>query len=212
MQPLSPLSPIRFFALRDVRVQGRLFVEAMQTDHASLLRLEPDRFLSWFRTEAGLKPKAEVYGGWESQGVAGHTLGHYLSALSLMFAATGDAELKLRSDTIVSELAECQRANGDGYLGATPSGKQIYADVAAGKIENKGAFSLNGGWVPVYALHKVFAGLLDAFYQCDNKEAREVVIELANWADSVFGELSSEQMQQVLFVEHGGMAESLAEV
>ena len=72
------------FALGDVQ----LLDSPVQARHASatldyLLSLDPDRLLHNTRKYAGLAPKAELYGGWESQGIAGHTLGHYLSALAL---------------------------------------------------------------------------------------------------------------------------------
>ncbi len=203
---------IQFFPSSSVRVRDRDFANAMRNNRDYLLRLEPDRLLALFRREAGLLPRAEVYGGWESRGVAGHTLGHYLSALSLMFGATGEAVLKERAAYIVDELVECQNANGDGYIGATPDGKAIYGRIARGEIEAKDPFNLGGGWVPIYTLHKIFAGLLDAYRLCEIELAREAVIGLTDWCDGIFGHLSHQQMQTVLFVEHGGMAESLAEV
>ena len=81
------------FRLEDVRLLAGPFKHAMMRDAEYLLRLDADRLLSGFRKEAGLKPKAEAYGGWESMTIAGHSLGHYLSACALMFASTGDARL-----------------------------------------------------------------------------------------------------------------------
>src|SRR6185503_9534876 len=92
------------FPLEDVRLLEGPFRDAMLRDTAYLLRLDPDRLLSGVRKEAGLTPKAEVYGGWESMTIAGHSLGHYLSACSLMFASTGDARFRERVNYIVSEL------------------------------------------------------------------------------------------------------------
>src|SRR5258708_25779243 len=80
----------RAFPLANVRLLNGPFKRAMDLDARYLLSLEPDRLLSWFRKEAGLKPKATNYGGWESQGIAGLTLGHYLSAGSLMDTSTDD--------------------------------------------------------------------------------------------------------------------------
>ena len=68
------------FRLEDVRLLDGPFKHAMTRDAEYLLRLDADRLLSGFRKEAGLKPKAEAYGGWESMTIAGHSLGHYLSA------------------------------------------------------------------------------------------------------------------------------------
>jgi DUF1680 family protein len=102
------------FAPRDVRLLDGPFRMAMELDAKVLLKMEPDRFLSWFRKEAGLEPKAGVYGGWESQGIAGHSLGHYLSACSRMYQDTGDRQFLERVNYIVAQLAECQQANGNG--------------------------------------------------------------------------------------------------
>ena len=104
------------FPLSQVRLLDGPFRDAMLRDQNYLLSLEPDRLLSWFRKEAGLQPKGEVYGGWESQGIAGHTLGHYLSACSHMYASTGDRRFLDRVNYIVGELAVCQQANGNGYV------------------------------------------------------------------------------------------------
>ena len=114
------------FELEDVRLLDGPFKHAMMRDSAYLLRLDADRLLSGFRKEAGLKPKAEVYGGWESMTIAGHSLGHYLSACALMFASTGDVRFRERVNYIISELDECQRANGNGYVAAIPNGKRSF--------------------------------------------------------------------------------------
>ena len=141
-----------------------------------LLKLEPDRLLAWFRKEAGLAPRAAVYGGWESEKLAGHSLGHYLSACALMYRATNDARFRDRITYIVGELAACQRANGDGYVAAIPEGKRMFAEVARGDIRAK-AFDLNGGWSPFYTLHKLFAGLRDAHHLAGSDEALAVASE-----------------------------------
>jgi DUF1680 family protein len=201
----------RAFDLADVRLLDGPFKRAMQLDAGYLLRLDPDRLLSWFRKEAGLEPKAAVYGGWESQGVAGHSLGHYLSACAMMFASTGDTRFRDRVNYIVAELALCQKANGNGYVAAIPNGKKIFQEVAAGDIRSKG-FDLNGGWVPWYTLHKLLAGLLDAHHYCRSDQALSVAKGLADWAEATTARLTEEQFQRMLACEHGGMNEALAEL
>jgi hypothetical protein len=93
----------------------------MERNADYLLSIEPDRLLHNTRLYAGFAPKGEIYGGWESAGIAGHTLGHYLTAISQQYAATGDARFKKRIDYIISEMAACQQAYGDGYIGALPA-------------------------------------------------------------------------------------------
>ena len=144
---------VQAFDLDQVTLLPGPFQAAMQRDHDYLMSLEPDRLLHNFRTEAGLPAKAPIYGGWENSGVAGHILGHYLSALSLYYRATGDPVIKKRIDYIVDELALCQDKNGGGYVSAIPGGKAMFADVAAGHGNG-----VHRGWVPWYTMHKLLAG------------------------------------------------------
>ncbi len=199
------------FRLEDVRLLDGPFKNAMMRDAAYLLRLDPDRLLSGFRKEAGLKPKAEAYGGWEGMTIAGHSLGHYLSACAMMFASTGDTRFRDRVNYIVDELETVQRANGNGYVAAIPNGKKIFQEVSAGDIRVK-PFDLNGGWVPWYTLHKLFAGLLDVDRYTQNTKALDIAVKLADWADATVANLSEEQFQHMLGCEHGGMNEVLAEL
>lgn len=199
------------FRLEDVRLLDGPFKHAMTRDAEYLLRLEPDRLLSGFRKEAGLTPKAQVYGGWESMSIAGHSLGHYLSACAFMFASTGDARFRERVNYIIAELESCQRANGNGYLAAIPNGKKIFQEVSTGNIRVQ-PFDLNGGWVPWYTLHKLFAGLLDVHRHFHNAKALTIAVRLADWADSTLAKLTEEQFQRMLACEHGGMNEVLAEL
>jgi DUF1680 family protein len=203
-QPVKPT--VDFFNLADVRLLDSPFKAAQDTDHAYLLKLEPDRLLAWFRREAGLQPKAPVYAGWESLGVAGHTCGHYLSALSQMYAATGDPELKRRADYIVSELAVCQQANGGGYLCAFPNSKELWGRLKSGNIDGWAKDT----WAPWYTIHKEMAGLIDTYTYCHNAQALEVAKGLADWTGDEISGLNHDQLQQMLLSEQGGIAESLA--
>ena len=209
----APVLRAKAFDLAQVRLLDGPFKAAQGRDETYLLSLDPDRLLGGFRSEAGLVPKGDKYGGWEQQGVAGHTLGHYLSAVSLMYAATGDPRFKDRADYVVGQLAECQaaNANANGYVGAIPDGRRIFDEVKKGKVEGEG-FSLNGAWVPWYTMHKLFAGLIDADQHAGSERAKQVVVKLADWADATTANLSEQQVQQMLRAEQGGMSESLADV
>jgi DUF1680 family protein len=205
--------------LDQVRLAPSPCLDAVQANTAYLMRLEPDRLLHNYRTSAGLEPKGEVYGGWESDTIAGHTLGHYLSALSLMYAQTGDAECKRRVDYIVDELGAAQAAHGDGYVAGftrkrgdvVEDGKVIFAELKRGDIRSMG-FDLNGCWVPFYNWHKLYAGLFDAQAHCGNAKTLAVAKGLGTYIDGVFAALDDAQVQQVLDCEHGGINESFAEL
>ncbi|MBI4660300.1 MAG: glycoside hydrolase family 127 protein [Verrucomicrobia bacterium] len=210
---VKPAAPpkARPFSLHDVRLLDGPFKEGQDIAVKYLLSLEPDRFLANFRKEAGLKPKAEHYPVWERQGISGHSGGHYLSACAIAYAATGDARFLDRVNYMVDELAECQAANGNGYVAAIPNGKKVYAEVAAGNIRSAG-FDLNGCWVPNYTMHKLFAGLRDAWRICGNAKALDVAKVLADWFESTLANLTDEQMQKIMVTEHGGINETFADL
>ncbi|WP_201741481.1 glycoside hydrolase family 127 protein [Sinomicrobium soli] len=199
------------FSLSAVRLGGGPFYEAQQTDMEYILALDPDRLLAPYVKEAGLEPRAEAYGNWESSGLDGHIGGHYLSALALMYAATGNEALVNRLSYMVSVLAACQEANGNGYTGGIPGGREMWAEIAAGDIRAS-TFSLNDKWVPLYNIHKLFAGLRDAWLVAGNKEAKTVLVKLSDWVLEVTSALSDEQIQEMLVSEHGGMNEVFADV
>lgn len=199
------------FDLDRVTLLESPFKTAMENNAAYLLALDPDRFLAWFRKEAGLKPKAKVYGGWENNTIAGHSLGHYLSACSMMCAATGKETFQNRVTYIVEELNACQEAHGSGYLSAFPGGKRAFAEVAQGDIRSKG-FDLNGIWVPWYTQHKIMAGLRDAHVYAKSQKALEVWIRHASWIQSILKNLTNTQWQTMLDCEHGGINEVFADL
>jgi DUF1680 family protein len=200
------------FELTDVRLLDGPFKHATELNAEVLLKYEPDRLLAKFRSEAGLEPKAEHYGGWEGNTIAGHSLGHYLSAISMMYQTTGNKEFLERVNYIVNELKECQDADGEGYIGAFPNGKKILTEeVAKGVIRSQG-FDLNGIWVPYYTEHKVMAGLRDAYRLCGNKTALEISAGFADWLYTVVDDLTPEQVEEMLHCEHGGILETLTDL
>ncbi len=199
------------FPLASVRLLDGPFKQAEQTDLAYILSLDPDRLLAPFLTEAGLTPKAPIYGNWEADGLGGHTAGHVLSALALMSASTDSQEAARRLDYMLSELKRCQDQRADGYLGGVPDGPAMWAEVEKGQID-AGNFSLNDKWVPWYNLHKLYAGLLDAYRYAGREEALAMLVKLADWAIDLTDGLSVAQMQDMLRAEHGGMNEVFADL
>jgi DUF1680 family protein len=196
------------FHLNDVVLLESPFKKAMEADLKYLLVIEPDRLLSQFRTHSGLKPKGAKYGGWEDSGLAGHTLGHYLSACAMQYAVSKDPEYLKRVNYIVDELAECQQARKTGYVGAIPKEDTVFLEVSQGNIRSRG-FDLNGAWSPWYTVHKVMAGLLDAYLYCNNDKALKVEQGIADWTETILKNLNDEQLQKMLLCEYGGMNEVL---
>lgn len=180
-----PAEKADLFPLAAVRLGDSPFKEAQKTDRAYLLRLNPDRLLAWDRTTAGLTPKAPHYGGWDNGGAS--TIGHYLSGCSQMAQATGDPVLRKRVDYIVSELAACQKANGDGGIYAFAWDKKTYFPaLKTGKV-------IEVNTSPWYLIHKTFAGLRDAALLCGSTQARDVLLKEADWAAAVTANLTDAQ-------------------
>ncbi|HWQ86755.1 glycoside hydrolase family 127 protein [Brevundimonas sp.] len=202
---------------RFVTLKPSIFAEAQAANQAWLASLSPDRLLHNFHKAAGLEPKASKYGGWESQSIAGHTLGHYLTACALLVENTGDATLRERLRYTVTELARIQAAHGDGYIGGATlwgqtdavDGKQVYERLRRGDIEVN-PFTLNGGWVPLYVWHKVHAGLLDAHSRAGVPGALETATRMAEYLAGILDVLTDDQVQQVLIAEHGGLNDAFA--
>lgn len=202
---------VEYFDLQDVRLLDSPFKHAEELNKKYLLDLDADRLLAPFIREAGLPKKAESYTNWENTGLDGHIGGHYVSALALMYASTGDAEINARLDYMIAELKRCQDANGNGYIGGVPGGKAIWDEVASGNIR-AGVFDLNGKWVPLYNIHKTYAGLRDAYMLAGKEEAKEMLVKLTDWAIKLVANLSEEQIQDMLRSEHGGLNETFADV
>jgi DUF1680 family protein len=202
---------VSYFPLRDVRLTAGPFLDAQQTDLRYIMSMEPDRLLAPFLREAGLTPKAESYPNWENTGLDGHIGGHYLSALALMWASTGDEAVKSRLDYMLSELRRAQTASGNGFVGGTPGSRELWEQVRGGDIRARG-FDLNGKWVPLYNIHKTYAGLRDAWLHAGSELALTMLVELTDWMIGVTSGLSDEQMQDMLRSEHGGLNEVFADV
>src|SRR3984885_1391369 len=202
-----------------VRLLPSPYLTAVTANLAYLHEVEPDQLLHQFRSQAGLIPKAPVYAGWESDTIGGHTLGHYLSAISLMHAQTGDPECMRRLIYIVDELALCQAQSTDGFVAGftrrrddvIEPGRLVFDEILRGDIRARN-FDLNGSWVPLYSWHKLMAGLLDGNRYCGSKPAIQVAEKLGAYIGSVFDALNDVQIQRMLDCEHGGLNESFAEL
>lgn len=207
----AAMGQMNSFDLQDVRITDSPFKNAQDIDFKYILDLEPDRLLAPYLIDAGLPTKAERYGNWESIGLDGHIAGHYLSALAMLYASTDHQELKTRLDYMLSELERCQNKNGNGYVGGIPEGKVFWERIHKGDIDGSG-FGLNNTWVPLYNIHKLYAGLIDAYHFTGSEKAKNIVIKLGDWFMELIAPLSEGQIQSILRTEHGGINESFADL
>jgi len=208
---LQAPSAAELFPLSEVHLLEGPFLASQKLNLSYVRALDADRLLAPFRTEAGLPAKALRYGNWESSGLDGHTAGHYLTALAQLIADTGDRELDARLDHCLEELAACQQAHGNGYVGGVRGSRELWEKLGSGVLKVD-AFGINGHWVPWYNLHKTFAGLRDAWLVAGKPRAREILLGLGAWCDQLLSKLSDEQLQDMLRCEHGGMNEVLADI
>jgi DUF1680 family protein len=199
------------FPLSDVKLLDGPFKHARDLNIEVLLKYDVDRLLQPFFKEAGLKPKAEAYPNWA--GLDGHVGGHYLSALAMNYASTGNQDCRKKMEYMISELKICQDANalnnpewGDGYVGGAPNSKNIWT------LLKKGDFGpYKAAWVPWYNVHKMYAGLRDAWLYAGNEDAKAIFLKFCDWGLNITSNLSDDQMQSMLDMEHGGMNEIFAD-
>ncbi|MGH8170005.1 MAG: beta-L-arabinofuranosidase domain-containing protein [Steroidobacteraceae bacterium] len=211
------------FDLGDVTLLAGPFRDNMARDLEYLASFDCDRLLAPFDQVAGLPARAASLGGWESQGLASHYCGHYLSAAAMMHAQTRDPRLQKRVDDLLPRLAACQQANGRGdpdfrgYCAGIPGSKPALRQVLSGHIDVQHphalySFSLNGLWSPWYTVHKIMAGLRDVWLYMGRAQARDLLLGMTEWTAQFPRRLSVAQMQTMLISEQGGMNEVLADV
>jgi len=152
-------------------------------------------------------PKKPRYGGWESMKISGHSLGHFMSAVSSLYVAEKDEILKEKLDYAVSELAYLQSLDEKGYVSGFP--RECFDKVFTGDF-NVTRFELGESWVPWYSIHKIYAGLIDVYVLTGNQQALEVVIKLSDWAKKGTDNLTEEKFDKMTYCEHGGMCEAMA--
>lgn len=222
---LNEAAPLacREFDLADVTLLPGPFHDNMARDLEYLASFDCDRLLAPFEQVAGLPTRAPSLGGWESQGLASHYCGHYLSAAAMMHAHTRDPRLQQKVAYLLPRLAACQQANGRadaqfrGYCTGIPQSKAAFRQVLAGHIDVHSphalySFSLNGLWSPWYTVHKIMAGLRDVWLYMGRAQARQILLGMTDWAAQFPRALSTAQMQTMLVSEQGGMNEVLADV
>lgn len=227
----SQLYP-QHFNLDEVTLLDGQQKDMMVLNARLLLDYDADRLMTPFVRQAGLSNKSgSKYYGWvgkhpsfsnwglDSWSLEGHVGGHYVSALALAYAGlNGDAaneglrkNLLTRLEYCVNIMKDCQDAYKNdtkglkGFIGGQPI-NQIWTGLYANDLTE---FKKYGGWVPFYCQHKVLAGLRDAYLYTGNKTALECFRSLADWSLLVVSKLTTQQMQDILGWEHGGMNETI---
>ncbi len=199
------------FPLADVTLLEGPFQHARDLNIKVLLEYDVDRLMAGYRKEAGLPEKAKSYPNWD--GLDGHIGGHYLSALAMNYAATGNKACGERMDYVLAELKACLDANNarnqpwaKGYIGAIPNSEKIWSTFLQGNFS-----AFRNAWVPFYNVHKMYAGLRDAWLYTGSADAKQMFLQFCDWGINIVADLDEKQMQSILDTEQGGMNEIFAD-
>lgn len=195
--------------MEKVKLIEGLFKTSQDKGKEYLLYLDVDRLIAPCYEAIGKMAKKPRYGGWEARAISGHSIGHFLSAAAAMYVAAGDEKIKEKLDYAVSELAYLQDQEEQGYVSGFP--RDCFDKVFSGEF-SVSRFDLGDSWVPWYSIHKIYAGLIDAYEMTGNRQALEVVVKLADWAKKGTDNLTEEQFDRMLFCEHGGMCETMSKL
>tara|TARA_R110002050_G_scaffold81133_1_gene173424 strand:+ start:31933 stop:33876 length:1944 start_codon:yes stop_codon:yes gene_type:complete len=205
---IKETAPIQAYAFEvsDIKLMPSRFTENMERESQWIMSLGVDRLLHSFRTNAGVYAGREggydavdKLSGWESLDceLRGHTTGHILSGLALLYASTGEEQYKLKADSLVSGLAVVQEALGvEGYLSAYPE-NLINRNIAGTSV-----------WAPWYTLHKLYSGLIDQYLYSDNQQALEIVKKMGDWAYNKLSKVTPEERKRMIRNEFGGVNDS----
>ncbi|MGG4046990.1 beta-L-arabinofuranosidase domain-containing protein [Paenibacillus favisporus] len=216
-EKMDPLPTVLSFSPGAVRLGGETAFQAAQNRSLAFLKsVNDDQMLYNFRAAAGLDTKdAPEMLGWDSPDclLRGHTSGHYLSALALCYAATGDRDIKKKAEYMIGSLEECQRAfsTKPGYHVGFLSG---YSEEQFDRLESFTRYPEI--WAPYYTLHKILAGLLDVHRLLDSDTALGIADRLGDWVYHRLGRLPNQVLKTMwsMYIagEFGGMNDSLAEL
>ena len=203
---------------RNITLLNSVFSQSEKIGREYLDGVDIDRLLSPI-FEAHNMPapnNAKRYGGWERKSannwekspetfsLAGHSLGHFLSALSECYAKSGDKKLKQKILYIVSQLESVQNNAKSGYIGGCK--ENCFTELFDKNLTSWA----EGYWVPWYNLHKIFKGLTDAYSVTEDQTVLRVLLRFADWACDGLSDFSDEDFEKMLEYEHGGMNEVFA--
>ena len=203
---------------RNITLLNSVFSQSEKIGREYLDGVDIDRLLSPI-FEAHNMPapnNAKRYGGWERKSannwekspetfsLAGHSLGHFLSALSECYAKSGDEKLKQKILYIVSQLESVQSNAKSGYIGGCKE------NCFTALFDKNLTSWAEGYWVPWYNLHKIFKGLTDAYSVTEDQTVLRVLLRFADWACNGLSDFSDEDFEKMLEYEHGGMNEVFA--
>lgn len=233
---LNEMTGLEYFDRTAVEVTAEYYDNALELDAKNLLALDADRLLAGFRETAAyaagmneterkayMKDKTRYGGGWENALIGGHTLGHYLTAVAQGvvnpgLSKTTQDKLKERMEYIVDALADCQEKTvgskvcKEGYLFGAKLVSTTELEAQFDNVEKSLANISTQAWVPWYTMHKILAGLVDAYEITGNKTALATAEKLGDWVADRANSWSVSTQNKVLAIEYGGMNDAMYEL
>ncbi len=205
---LSILLLVEAFPLHQVHLTESRWRDNLERDSAWVCSITAQQALHNFRNTAGVYSALEggydafiKMGGWESLDcdLRGHCVGHLLSAYALLYSTTGEDIFRLKGDSIVQGLRQCQLVLGSGYISAFPE-ELINRNLRGESV-----------WAPWYTLHKIMKGLRDQVRLCDNDTAQVILHDFTLWAQNKL-KVDDNTRQRAIRNEFGGIAEAIPEL
>ena len=208
------------FTSDEVMLNEGLFLDSQKIGEDYLLSYDVERLaVSLFRYSSK-RDQAPIdmtngYGGWENSGengLGGHCFGHYMSACVAMYRQTGNEQLKKNVERGVELLGIAQ--DEDGFVAGFSRNNLDYVFANPDTFwagGNNSAF-LQGIWAPWYTIHKLLAGLIDAYEYMGIEDALVYAEKIASYAKQGTDKLNAAQMEKMLIGEHGGINESFAQL
>lgn len=212
------------YSMADVEMKDGYLINGTEKMEDYLKSFDIDKCVSGFRRTAGLSSESNTYGGWETSLIAGHAIGHYITALAQGYNNTNDADLIAKSNALIDALYDAQvktdGQNGQnvkkGYLfattGAWSGGTVVSGEEQFDNVETDKTNIIKQAWVPWYTMHKILSGLVDTYKLTGNERALEMADVLGTWVYNRVGGYDKAMQNRVLNTEYGGMNDVLYEL
>ena len=210
-------SPITDFTLADLKMTDPYCTNAFSKEMAYLLSFDTERLLCGFRENAKLSTNgAKRYAGWENTLIAGHTVGHYLSACAQAYLnplLTADQRSKLDGilDRLLSGMLTCQQNSKGrpGFLWAGQVKDSNNVEKQFDLVQQGKTNIIDESWVPWYTMHKLVQGLVDVYCMTGKETAKTIASALGDWTYNRCSGWNQQTHNTVLSIEYGGMNDCL---
>lgn len=214
---VSALKGASAFLLDEVELKDDYFTNAFSLETQYLLSFDTDKWLAGFRETAGLDMKGAVrYGGWENSLMAGHDVGHYMTACAQAYASLDKGTEKTQFYQILTDLVdglkECQDKIGTGFIFCAPIINKDNIEQQFDNVEQNRVNITTEAWVPWYTMQQLISGLIDIYKYTGYEPAKEIAVNLGTWVYKRVSSWNETVRRTVLNIEYGGMNDCLYEL